>query len=95
VRLLVSDPRKAADVLGEAGVLVIETNVLVLDLADRPGALAELSHTLARAKVNIEYAYGTTSATGGNLVLRVSDVRKALKVLAPKGKAKTKTKAKK
>jgi hypothetical protein len=90
VRLLTSDPQKATTMLGEAGVLVVQTNVLVLDLADRPGALAELSHKLARAKVTIEYAYGTTSESGGNLVLRVSDTRKALQALAPKAKAKAK-----
>ena len=84
VRLITSDPVKASAMLGEAGILVIDTQVLVLDLVDRPGALAALSKKLSRGKVNIEYAYGTTSENGGNLVLRVSDVRKALKILGAK-----------
>lgn len=81
VRMLCDDPRKAVTVLGDAGMLVVENDVLLIDLPDKPGVLADLSKKLARAKINIEYAYGTTSATGGNLVLRVSDTKKALKAL--------------
>ena len=81
VRIMCSNPNKAAAVLGEAGVLVIETDVLVVDLPDQPGILASLSKKLAKNKINIEYAYGTTEKSGGKLVLRVSDCKKAQKLL--------------
>jgi hypothetical protein len=84
VRMLCDDPAKACTILGEAGLLVIETNVLVLKLPDKPGVLAATARKLAKAKVNIEYAYGTTEASGGKLVLRVSDTKKALKALNKK-----------
>jgi len=85
VRLITNDPAKAATVLESAGVLVIETDVLALKLADKPGELASVAARLARAKVNIEYAYGTTEgAAQGMLILRVSDIKKARKVLKEK-----------
>jgi hypothetical protein len=81
VRLITSKPTRARTILESAGVLVVETNVLLLRLPDKPGQLSQAAGRLAKAKVNIEYAYGTTDAPGGNLVLRVSDTRKAMKVL--------------
>lgn len=81
VRMLCDNAHKASAALGEAGVLVIETDVVVLDLPDKPGVLAGVAQKLARAKVNIEYAYGTTEKSGGKLVLRVSDTKKAVKAL--------------
>lgn len=83
VRLMVSDPDKAIDVLESAGMLVVESDVLVVELTNRRGALEDLSNRLARAKINIEYAYGTVGSREkkGVLIVRVSDTKKALKVL--------------
>ena len=81
VRVLCDNSKKACTVLGDAGMLVVETDVLVLDLPDKPGILAQVAKKLAKAKINIESAYGTTEASGGKLVLRVSDAKKALTLL--------------
>lgn len=81
VRLITNNPAKACAVLESAGVLVVETDVLALNLPDKPGQLASIARALSKAKVNIEYAYGTTEAAGGTLILRVSDIKKATKVL--------------
>ena len=83
VRLIVSDPRRAQDLLEQHGVLVVETDVLTLKLSNRPGALARLAEKLSDAKVNIEYAYGTagSSARASLFVLRVSDLKKARRAL--------------
>ena len=88
VRLIVSDPHKAIHVLGEHGALVVETDVLIVKLADHPGALAEVAAKFARAKINIEYAYGSSDDVEATVFMRVSDVKKALKILKPKKKAK-------
>ena len=82
VRMVPDDPRKARDVLERGGALVVETEVLCVELADHPGALAELSDKLARADVNIEYAYGSASSGGVSLIVRVSDVAAARGALA-------------
>jgi len=89
VRLIVDDPIKAIHVMGDHGVLVVETDVLAIKLSDHPGELAKIARKLARAKVNIEYAYGTSDGSAATMFIRVSDARKAKKLLTP-----TKKKAK-
>jgi hypothetical protein len=83
VRMIVSDPRKALLLFEEHGTLVVETDVLVIEGDNKPGSLSRISRKLADAKINIEYAYCATppNARKGLLVLRVSDTKKALKVL--------------
>jgi len=95
VRLVVSDPQRALHILGERGVLVVESNVLLIENANRPGTLAGISHALAKAKINIEYAYLATSPTSktGLAVFRVSDTKKAIKVLTGKKPSKKAKKA--
>lgn len=83
IRMVVSDYRKALHVFEEHGTLVVEDDVLLIEGDNKPGSLAKLAHKLARAKINIGYAYCATppDAKKGLLILRVADARKALKVL--------------
>jgi hypothetical protein len=83
VRLVVSDPLTAIHLFGERGVLVVENDVLVLENSNKPGSLGRISEALAKARINIEYAYLATSpgAKQGLLVLRVKNPEKALKAL--------------
>ena len=83
VRMVLSDPRKALQLFEEHGTLVVEDDVLMIDGDNKPGTLAKIAHKLSGAKVNIEYAYCATSshAKNGLLILRVSDAKKALKIL--------------
>ncbi len=64
VRLIVSDPRAAEHLLGESGTLVIVHDVLAVELPDQPGAIERLARTLGRARVNIDYMYGSSRAAG-------------------------------
>src|SRR5438445_2769059 len=83
VRMVVSDPTKALMLLGEAGVLALETEVLMIETASQPGVLAKIAERLAEAKVNIEYTYlaGGPGTEKGLIVLRPSDVEKAKRAL--------------
>ena len=83
IRMVVSDTRKALLLFEEHGTLVVESEVLMIDGDNKPGSLARISHKLAEAKINIEYCYCATppDARKGLLVMRVSDAKKALKVL--------------
>src|SRR5437764_8229518 len=56
VRMVVSDPTKALMLLGEAGVLALDTEVLSIETASEPGVLGQIAKRLAEADVNIEYA---------------------------------------
>jgi hypothetical protein len=83
VRMVVSDATRALMLLGEAGVLALETEVLMIETASEPGVLASIAERLAQAGINIEYAYlaAGREAEKGLIVLRPSDVEKAKSVL--------------
>src|ERR1700746_190507 len=83
VRMVVSDPTKALMLLGEAGVLALETEVLTIETASEPGVLAKIAERLAEADVNIEYVYlaGGRGAEKGLIILRPSDIEKAQSAL--------------
>ena len=83
IRMVVSDYRKAMQVFEAHSTLVVEDDVLMVEADNRVGTLAKVARKLAAAKVNIEYCYCSTppEAKKGLLVMRVSDVNKALKVL--------------
>lgn len=83
VRMVVSDPDKALAIFEERGVLTVSIKVLAIENNNKPGMLARISARLAKAKINIEYAYLATSpgAKKGLLIMRVDDTKHALKVL--------------
>src|SRR5882762_9875484 len=72
VRMVVGDPTKALMLLGERGVLALETEVLMIETENHPGVLGQMAHRLADAEVNIEYAYmaATLNSTKGLMILR-------------------------
>ena len=83
IHLVVSSPPKAKKILQELGVRVTEEEVLRITLPDKAGALGEMGVRLAAENINIEYAYASvlTGAKKGDLILSVSDVAGAEKVL--------------
>jgi len=83
VRMVVSDTRKALNLFEQRGVLVVESDVLMIDNSNKPGSLSKLAAKLADHKINIDYAYLATSPSSkkGLLILRVSNSKKALQVL--------------
>jgi hypothetical protein len=84
VRMVVSDPTKALMLLGEAGVLALENDVLMIESGNEPGTLARITETLADAKVNIEYAYMAAAPNSDKavMILRLDDVEKAQRILS-------------
>jgi hypothetical protein len=84
VRMVPDEPEEALRVLRENKYLLLEREVLLLELANRPGSLARVCRTLADAGVNIEYVYCANSPSVGSglVVLRVDDREKARKALA-------------
>ncbi len=84
IRMIVSDPTKALMLLGECGVLAFENDVLCIDAVNERGVLGKIADALARAEVNIEYAYFASNITSpkGMIILRPSDVDKAKRALS-------------
>ena len=83
VRMVVSDPTKALMLLGEAGVLALENDVVMIEAANEPGILSAIADRLSKAGVNIEYLYiaAAPNAERGLMVLRPSDVDRAMAAL--------------
>ena len=73
--LLFEDAAAARQAIEEAGIKVQgERDVIVADVADRPGALGKIARGIADAGVNIELLY---MATNNRLVIGASDLDKA------------------
>ncbi len=83
VRMVVSDTQKALHLFGERGVVAVDNNVLMIENDNQPGSLGRIAKRLAKAKINIEYAYLATSPRSkkGLLILRASHTKRALHVL--------------
>jgi hypothetical protein len=83
MRVVFEDPEKAREILTNLNMPYNETEVLCVNLANKSGALATVAEKLAKGHINISYAYCTAGATGGRTtgVLKVSDVKKAMKLL--------------
>ena len=60
LRLIVSDWEWGRKLLQESGYVVNETEVVAVEVDDRPGGLASLLETLEPSGVNIEYMYAFT-----------------------------------
>lgn len=82
-RLHVDQPKKAEKALRDAGFQVQSGEALIVKLTNQPGELVSVTQKLAKAKINIEAIFGTTSATESEaeFVLMVNDYEKAKKAL--------------
>lgn len=87
LRLTASDPGDTRAILSGLNVPVNETEVLCINLPNKAGALADVATRLAAAHVNINYAYCTAGARGGRTtgVLKVADLKKAIRILEKGG----------
>lgn len=83
LRLVDEDPSQTRAVLSRLNLPMTETEVLCMELSNRPGALADVAQLLGENHININYAYCTSGARGGRTtaVLKVADPKKAERVL--------------
>ena len=87
LRLIVRDWQKAKTVLEKAGIVAKVTEVVAVEVPDRPGGLAALLGIFDKAKLNIEYMYAFTEKRGDKalMVFRVADPDAALGALQASG----------
>jgi hypothetical protein len=67
LRLIVSDWQRAAVVLEQAGYVVNVTEVVAIEVADRPGGVTEIMEALDG--INVEYMYAFPFGRGEKAVL--------------------------
>ncbi len=83
MRIVFTSPKKAKEVLAKLNMPHNETEILCVTLTNKSGALAVVAEKLAKNHINISYAYCTAGAKGGRTtgVLKVADVKKAIRIL--------------
>lgn len=83
LRMIVSDPDKAKNALGESGVICKVTDALVVAIDDRPGGFSESLRILTDNGIEVKYMYACVSREQGKaiMVLSVADPAKADELL--------------
>jgi len=86
LRLIVNDNEKAKTVLGAKGFTVRKTEVVAVEVPDRPGGLGDILKILSEAEVNVEYLYAFVQQSGSNaiIIFRFDETDRAISVLAEK-----------
>jgi hypothetical protein len=88
LRMIVSDPDEGKRVLKEEGFSARLTDVIAVKISQKPGTLHEVLKILFDAGLSVEYMY--TLATAGrdtSIIMKVSDIEKALDILKQYGYA--------
>ena len=83
LRLVVVQTDLAQKVLSQLNVPMTHSDVLQIELTNKSGALADVVEKLAKAHINIAYAYCTSGGKGGKTtgIINVENIAKAMKVL--------------
>jgi hypothetical protein len=83
LRMVTDDPAKTAQVIQGLNAPSTETDVLVVELRNQPGALARVCEALAGERINVDYAYCSSGGRNGKVmgIFKVSNSEKAIRVL--------------
>ncbi len=83
LRLIVDQNDRAKRALMDGGFTVGKTEVLAVEVPDRPGGLSHILRTLDAARINVEYMYAFVQRSGDNalLIFRFDDLDHAIRVL--------------
>jgi hypothetical protein len=86
VRIIVADVEACCEALKAAGYHFIEADVLAVEVADRPGGMADVLECIASEHINVEYAYAMIEKRGESavIILRVDNSGKAVMALLKK-----------
>jgi hypothetical protein len=87
LRLIVNDTEKAEEVLKTNGFTVGKTEVLAVEVPDRPGGLAQILKAVRDNNINVEYMYAFVQRSSSNalIIFRFDDLDKAISVLQADG----------
>lgn len=87
LRLIVNDTEKAKQVLKSNGFTVGKTEVIAVEVADRPGGLAEILTIVKDEGINVEYMYAFVQKSGGKaiIIFRFDELEKAIMTLQKSG----------
>ena len=85
--LIVDNNDKAKTALKEQGLTVGKTDVVAVEVDDRPGGLSRILDILSKEQINVEYMYAFVQHSGKDAVIifRFDDIDAAIKLLMEKG----------
>jgi len=83
LRLIVDNNAKAVEALKNRGFTVGRTDVLAVEVEDKPGGLHRILDMLHKAQINVEYMYAFVQHSGENAVMifRIDNIDEAVRVL--------------
>ncbi len=83
MRCIVSDPEKAITMLKNNGFTASTTEVIIAEVTDQPGGLAQVLKLLDQADISVEYLYSFVRTPNENalILFRVEDIETATKAL--------------
>jgi hypothetical protein len=81
-RIIVTNPEEAKQILKYEGFTVNESNVICLDVPDKPGGLGKVLKIFSDNGFNVEYVY---AIAGTKIVFSVEKTDEAIKSLKEKG----------
>ena len=85
LRMIVSDPKKGKDVLKEAGITSMLTDVVALRVPHATGSLSKAMHEIVQAGINVEYMYAFANGADASAVLKSDNPEKVVTVLKTAG----------
>ena len=87
LRLIVDNNERAISVLKENGFTVGKTEVVAVEVEDKPGGLHNLLRTLRAQGINVEYMYAYVRHTSQDAVMifRFDNIQGAIEVLKKNG----------
>lgn len=87
VRFLLSDPEAGREVLERAGLAIVESDLIGVELPDSPQPLLQVCTALLQAEVNISQVYPLLARPRNKpaVALMVDNIEMALDTLASKG----------
>jgi len=83
LRLIVDKPDKALAVLKKANFTLSETDVIAVEVPDKPGGLSDVLGYLTDEGINVEYMYAFVEKSSSNAVLifRIENIDRAVTTL--------------
>jgi hypothetical protein len=83
LRVVTDDAARTIQVLNTLNITHAETDVVLVELRNQPGALAHVCEQLAGEHINIDYCYCSSGGRNGRVlgVFKVSNTEKAARVL--------------
>ena len=87
LRLILRDWEKAKKLLEKNGFVVKVTDMVAVEVADKPGGLAKILNAVETARLNVEFMYAFTEKRENKaiLVFRFDDPDSAIKILQKRG----------